>query len=111
MKNIQSIEEGKWFELVSVELTEDEKNILFSNDDANAAEKAALIQKINADGKKSVSATIASKAKAKYNEIKPSLKETDVYELIGADFIYDDSNITSGILNYKINEEHKQVRF
>jgi len=109
MKNLQSIEEGKWIECVSVQLTDAEKLLLDSTDYSD--EKLALIEKIKIDIKKSVSATIASKAKSKYNEIKPSLKETDVYQLIAADFVYDDVNITSGILNCRINGEHKQVRF
>jgi len=109
MKNLQSIEEGKWIESVSVQLTNEEQLLLDSADHSD--EKLALIEKIKTDSKKSVSATIASKAKSKYNEIKPSLKETDVYELIAADFVYDDSNITSGILNCRVNGEHKQVRF
>ena len=109
MKNLQSIEEGKWIESVSVQLTNEEQLLLDSADHSD--EKLALIEKIKTDSKKSVSATIASKAKSKYNEIKQSLKETDVYELIAADFVYDDSNITSGILNCRVNGEHKQVRF
>ena len=111
MKNLQSIEEGKWIELVSVELTETEQAILLSTNSDDFESKLALSEKIKTESKKSVSATIASKAKSKYNEIKPSLKETDVYQLIAADFVYDDTNNTSGILNYRLNEEHKQVRF
>lgn len=109
MKNLQSIEEGKWIELVSVQLTDAEKALLESSEHSD--EKLALIEKIKTDSKKSVSATIAGKAKSKYNEIKPSLKETDVYEIISADFQYDNTNITAGILNYKVNGEHKQIRF
>ena len=95
MKNLQSIEEGKWIELVSVELTETEQSILLSTNSDDFGSKLALSEKIKTDSKKSVSATIASKAKAKYNEIKPSLKETDVYQLISADFQYDDTNVVS----------------
>lgn len=109
MKNLQSIEEGKWVEQVSVQLTDAEKALLESFDHSD--EKLALIEKIKTDSKKSVSATIASKAKAKYNEIKPSLKQTDVYELISADFQYNDTNIVLGILNCRVNGEHKQIRF
>jgi len=109
MKNLQSIEEGKWVELVSIQLTDAEKSVLESPEKSD--EKLALIKKIEADTKKSVSASIASKAKAKYNEIKPSLNTDDVYDFISADFMFDGTNITSGILNYRLNEEHKQVRF
>ena len=109
MKNLQSIEEGKWIELVSVQLTDAEKALLESSEHSD--EKLALIEKIKTDSKKSVSATIASKAKSKYNEIKPSLKDADVYQIISADFVYDNTNITVGILNYRVNGEHKQIRF
>lgn len=109
MKNLQSIEEGKWVELLPITLTDSEKVLLLSKEESDA--KTALVEKVKTDSKKSVSATIASKAKAKYNEIKPSLKDADTYEFITADFVYDDANIASGILNCRINGQHKQVRF
>ena len=109
MKNLQSIEEGKWVELLPITLTDSEKVLLLSKEESDA--KTALVEKVKTDSKKSVSATIASKAKVKYNEIKPSLKDADTYEFIAADFIFDNSNITSGVLNCRINGEHKQVRF
>jgi len=109
MKNLQSIEEGKWVELVSVELTDAEKSLLASKEHSD--EKLVLIQKIQNESKKAVSASVAKKANTKYNEIKPIVEDTDVYELIAADFIFDDTDFVAGIVNYRLNEEHKQIRF
>lgn len=111
LKNIQSTEEGNWFELVPVEFTESERAILFSNDEENATAKEALLEKIKTESKKSVTSSIVTKAKAKYNEIKPTLSSKDVYELISVDFVLDDKEFISGILNCRVNGEHKQIRF
>lgn len=111
MKNLQSIEEGKWVEIVSIKLTETELELLKSNNIVDVDAKKALTEKLQTEGKKSVSASIASKAKSKYNQIKPALKEEDVYQFIAAVFQYDESNIVKGILDCRINEEHVQIRF
>jgi hypothetical protein len=107
MKNLQSTLEGAWVELKQVELTEAQKTILFSND--NEA-KATLFAEIKAN--REVKATKADKdlAVAKYTEVKPILEETDVYELVAVDITIENASV-SGILNYRVNGEHKQIRF
>lgn len=45
-------------------------------------------------------------ANAKYNLVKPTLKDTDVYQLISIDMVDN-----KGILNCRVNGEHKQIRF
>ena len=111
MKNLQSIEEGKWIELVSIELTKTEAELIKSNNTVDIDAKNALVEKLETEGKKSVSATIASKAKAKYNQYKPVLKENDVYQFIAAVFGFDGTNIVKGIIDCRINDEHVQIRF
>jgi hypothetical protein len=111
MKNLQSIEEGKWVELVSIELTKAEIELSKSIDQNDSDAKKALAEKIATDGKKSISATISSKAKAKYNELKPTVKDGDVYEFISAIFSYDGISITKGIIDCRVNNEHVQIRF
>jgi len=107
MKNLQSTTEGTWIELKQVELTEDQKALLKSKD---IEVKKTLMEEIKA--LREVNATVkdTKSAKSKYNSIKPSLESDDVYELISADMVSIDNNL-SGILNCRVNGDHKQIRF
>ncbi|MEX1383649.1 hypothetical protein [Lutibacter sp.] len=107
MKNLQSTTEGTWIELKQVELTEDQKALLKSK---NKEVKKTLMEEIKA--LREVNATVkdTKSAKSKYNSIKPSLESDDVYELISADMVSIDNNL-SGILNFRLNGKHKQIRF
>jgi len=109
MKNLQSIEEGKWVELISSSLTEEEKTLLVSTNSADKEAKEALIAELKSKTTKAASKKDADVAKAKYNEIKPVLEEDETYHFIAMDVILGES--LSGILNYRVNGEHKQVRF
>jgi hypothetical protein len=107
MKNLQSTTEGTWIELNQVELTEEQIALLMSTDEEA---KIELINEI-----KSLRETVAQEedaalAQAKYEEVKPALKETDTYQLISFDTAINEETL-SGILNYRVNGEHKQTRF
>lgn len=106
MKNLQSTIEGTWVELKQVLLTEEQKTLLSSNDEANQEAIKALLAEIKPLREVEVQGEDAVLVQAKYEEVKPTLKETDVYQLISF-------NITgnSGILNCRVNEEQKQIRF
>jgi hypothetical protein len=110
MKNLYSIEEDKWLELVPVETSEEELTLLQSKEEADKEAKIALIKTIQAKSVKTAKSTDANKAKGKYAEIKPVLKAEDVYEFISMEYNTEDTLI-SGILNYRINDEHIQIRF
>ena len=106
MKNLQSITEGTWVELKQIQLTDEQKILLSSKDEANKEAVTALLAEI-----KSLKEVVAQKkdaalAQAKYERVKPRLKETDVYQLISFDI-----KGNNGILNCRVNGEHKQVRF
>jgi hypothetical protein len=109
MKNLQSIEEGKWVEFVSVSLTEEEKTLLVSTNSANKEAKEALIAELKSKTTKAASKADAAVAEAKYEEVKPTLEEGETYEFIAMDIALDET--ASGILNFRINGEHKQIRF
>lgn len=110
MKNLQSTTEGTWIELKQVTLTEDQQTLMMSQEESNLEAKTALIAEIKS--KREVAAKKADKtiAISKYNEVKPTLKEIDVFELIAMDLVIGET-LTSGILNCRINGEHKQIRF
>jgi hypothetical protein len=108
MKNLQSTTEGTWVELKQVELTEEQKTLLQSKKESDKEAIKALFAEIKALREVEAQEEDAVLAQAKYEAIKLSLKlkETDVYQLIS----FNISNNT-GILNYRINGEHKQIRF
>jgi hypothetical protein len=45
-----------------------------------------------------------------YNSLKPSIKDDDTYQFIAMD-VTEDSGSFRGILNCRINDEHRQIRF
>ena len=107
MKNLQSTSEGTWVELKPVTLTEEEIVLLTSID---SQAKTDLMVEIKS--KQEVPAIKLDKdlAVSKYNEIKPTLKEVDIYELIAMDVVMNEKTLL-GILNCRVNGEHIQIRF
>ena len=109
MKNYQSIIEGTWVEILKVELTEEQKALMLSNNEEDQESKLALMQSIKVQREGAVPENKAAELVSFYNTIKPVLKETDVYQLISADLSETDS--FQGILNCRVNREHIQIRF
>jgi hypothetical protein len=105
MKNLQSTTEGTWVELKQVQLTEEQKILLQSKEESDKEAIAALFAEIKALREVEAQEEDVVLAQAKYEEVKPILKETDVYQLIS----FNISNNT-GILNCRVNGEHKQIR-
>jgi hypothetical protein len=110
MKNLQLIEEGTWTEIVFVELTESEKFLLESNEEMDKEAKSALYAKIESEREKSASKDDAEMAEEFYASIKPELKEGDDYKFLAMNLSIDNEK-KSGILNCRVNGEHKQIRF
>lgn len=110
MKNIQLTTEGTWVELVPVVLTESEKTLLASTNEQDEQARTALVTEIKTRSEKALVKAESDKAKAIYLSLKPTLKETDVYQLISANMVLDGETGT-GIINYRVNGEHKQIRF
>jgi hypothetical protein len=111
MKNLQSIEEGTWVELLPVELTESQIELLKSTKETDAETKSELIAEIKELKEGVVSSELTEKLNTVYTSLKPELKEEDVYQLISADFSEKSENVFTGIINFRLNQEHKQVRF
>ena len=106
MKHLQSTIEGTWVEIKQVEITEAQKTLLSSRNESDKEAKKSLTLELKEARESEAIATDVTKANAKYNEVKPTLNDTDVYQLIAIDMVDN-----AGILNYRINGEHLQVRF
>ena len=110
MKQFQSTSEQNWVQVMPISLSQQEKDLLFSKDKKNDENRDALIKDINTRRFSSVDAETLTKLNAFYTSIKPSIKEGETYELIAID-VFDNLGGFSGILNYRINKEHLQIRF
>ena len=110
MKNYQSTTEGSWIELLKVELTEEQKALLASTDEADRDAQKELREQIKAEREGEVEEAKAIKLTTFYESIKPEVDENDTYELISLDVSYKDDK-PSGILNCLVNGKHKQIRF
>jgi SAM-dependent MidA family methyltransferase len=111
MKNFQSTAEGFWIEQVAIQLTEAEKQLMVSQKEEDAQEKEVLFNRIKEEREQPTTLEKSDALTAFYTGIKPQLKETNVYQLISCDYCEKDENSYSGILNYRLNEDHQQLRF
>lgn len=110
MKNLQSTEEGTWIEIVFVELTEAEQFLLDSNESMDIEAKEALNERILLNKQKPASEEDAKFAQDLYEEVKPELREGDEYKFLAMS-LFVDGETKTGILNCRVNEDHKQIRF
>jgi hypothetical protein len=111
MKTLNSTIEGTWVEIKQVELTQEDKKLLESTNDTDLEAKKVLIDKIKTERESVALESDATLAKTTYESKKPTLKSTDTYQLISADFIINDDNtINNGIINCRVNGEHVQIR-
>ena len=110
MKNFQSTTEGNWVELKPVQLTEEQRTLLMSTDEADREAQASLVEWIKSEREGEVTAKKKKELTAFYETKKPELKKDDTYKLISID-LSEKEGVFSGILNCRVNGEHKQVRF
>jgi hypothetical protein len=110
MKNYQSTTEGIWIEILPVQLTKEQKTLMMSTKEEDREAKKSLIESIKTQREGSVDTEKEDKLKVFYNSVKPELNQEDVYQLISID-ISEKEDKFIGILNCRINGEHKQIRF
>ena len=110
MKIIQSTVETIWKEIVKVELTSEEKTLMFSTNEEDKVAKKALIDRVKSERELELDVETSAIAQAIYESKKPTLKETDTYQLIAVDMQLE-GEVGTGIINCRVNEEHKQIRF
>ena len=109
MKNYQSTTEGTWVELLPVQLTKQQHDLMRSTT-ASQEDKAELVDYIKSQREGQVEAEKANELTAFHNMVKPELKEGDIYQLISIDLSEKEDKFV-GILNCRVNGEHKQIRF
>ena len=110
MKNLQSTTEGTWIQLNQVELTEEQKTLLMSINEKDTTAKTELLDEIRSLREGVAQQADVVLAQAKYEEVKSVLEGTGTYQLIAFDVTIDEGTL-SGILNCRVNKEHKQIRF
>ena len=109
MKNLKSNTEGVWIETKPMIFTEEQKSLMMSKKESDKEDKIALMGKIKAESEVTPDELILALAIAKYNYLKPVVSETGTYELIGCNMSIGDR--ITGIINCRVNGEHKQIRF
>lgn len=110
MKTIQSTIENVWKEVVKVELTQQEQELLMSDSESDKEARRALMERIKSEREAEALPEDISVAQAKYDAVKPTLREGDAYQLIACDLTIKGASVT-GILNCRVNGERLQVRF
>jgi len=84
---------------------------MVSQKEEDAQEKEVLFNRIKEEREQPTTSEKSDALTAFYTGIKPQIKETDLYELVACDLIEENENSYSGILNFRVNQEHKQLRF
>jgi hypothetical protein len=110
MKNYQSTTEGNWIELLPFQLTKEQIDLMRSNKEEDNVAKQELSALIKSKREGSVATKKKNELKSFYDSVKPELNQEDVYQLISID-ISEKEDKFIGILNCRINGEHKQIRF
>ena len=109
MKNIISKIEGTWIELKKIQLTNEQKELLSSQKEEDKEFKLELANTIKLEREITLTQEESVIYQDVYDRIKPTLSAEDAYQLISIN-IYKTDRI-SGILNCRVNSEHKQIRF
>lgn len=111
MKNFQSTVENAWIELVIVPLTQEQRVLMQSTNPEDAIAKLALRETIKSAREVAVSPEKVTALNAFYTTKKPALLEGDTYQLISVNITEKVENVFTGIINCRVNGEHKQPRF
>lgn len=110
MNNYRCTKEGEWYSPVVVELTEEQKTLLKSKDKNDLQQINELRQLINEQSRNYLEEDdLKEELQNLYNLHKPELNE-GVFNLIAVD-IFGESGNFRGIINYRENDDHKQIRF
>ena len=111
MKNFQSTTEGVWIEQVAIQLTQAEEQLMMSENEEDGESRKDLLNRIKEEREQPTTVEKSDVLTVFYTGIKPQLKETDLYERIACDLTENGVGLYSGIFNYRLNNEHKQLRF
>jgi hypothetical protein len=110
MKNFEKIGDGAWSKNNVPVLTEEQRALLASKDEADAEAKAEVNAYIASNMRVEATAEEVVILDATYEANKPELKENDTYSFIHCAMSLKDDK-AMGLINCRINGEHTQVRF
>ena len=110
MKILQSTTENVWVEIKKIELTLEEKELQRSTSENDKEAKRILITRIKNEREAIAEEDDIILAQNAYDSIKPELEENQTYRLISSHFVINNNNVTSGIINCRINDNHIQRR-
>ena len=111
MKNLQATTEGIWVEIVNVVLTEEQNILLRSHDESFKEDKITLLKYIRDNKEKLALTADINIVQAVYDKFKNTILATDKYQLISADLSIGNQNEVKGIINYRVNDNHLQLRY
>lgn len=99
MKTYQSTTEGAWVEVLPLPKIGNPFSKREANEETPKREKAE------------VTSEKSTELSNFYTSIKPELKEGDTFQLIAMDIHEKGEGQFRGILNYRVNGKHEQLRF
>lgn len=108
MKTYQSTTEGQWIELKGVQLTKEQRELMRSRNEADKEAQEELAQFVKTQREGEVESNKVAELTSFYNSIKPIDSN---FQLISMDLSEKEEGRFVGILNYRSNGEHKQIRF
>ena len=111
MKTYQSTTEGAWVESTPVRLTKEQSALLVSREESDKESQKDLRDFIKSEREGEVEEVKVTELNSFYQSVKPELKEGDTYQLISVDLSEKQEGVFTGILNCRVNGEHKQIRF
>lgn len=112
MKKYRSSKEGKFIEILPVELTEEQENLLKDTSSDNMEAKRTLLEDIKSQRERDIdSEDLTNNLVSFYNSVKPEIGQDDEYQLIAISIMEIKDDEYRGILNCRINGQHKQIRF
>ena len=70
-----------------------------------------MLKHINENNKEDITGVKLSELNSFYESKKPELEQEDTYEFISMDVSEKKQGVYNGILNCRVNDTHKQIRF
>jgi hypothetical protein len=110
MKTYQSKVENIWEQTHKIVYTEQEQLIIDSENEEDKVARKEIMELYKHKKRTPLNEIESARFIEVYKKNKPTLKETDKYELIAINVV-ENGKKTSGIINYRLNGEHKQIRF
>jgi hypothetical protein len=110
METFESTTEGTWKKIVPVALSKEQQELLISTKEEDRDARKILSDEIRSQREKAVTAKEKNRLDAEYNSLKSVLTEGAVYKLISIHLSEKEDKTFTGILNYRLNGEHKQER-